>query len=252
MNDTSSVNSEMFYGIIIICILSIICIISFSKLFKKAGKPEWAIIVPIYNIIVYLEIIEKPWWLFILIFIPYINIIFIIWSLILFVRKFGDNGWLGLVLLLFPFIYLPLLAFDKDVKYLGNFTNNHSNNTEFKRKIENNLEFEDPNLIVKKIIIQKNKTPYLGLLIFLFIILFLTLPFHYVPSRMMVFPKDNLSFSYTFITEDDLMNIRNRINKASIFDQHAIINEPFIIKLREKGLIIIENNSNESIINNNQ
>ena len=202
MNDTSSLNIEIFYGIIIICILSIICIISFSKLFKKAGKPEWAIIVPIYNIIVYLEIIEKPWWLFILIFIPYINIIFIIWSLILFVRKFGDNGWLGIVLLLFPFIYLPLLAFDKDVKYLGNFTNNHSTN----------LEFEDPNFKFEKIIMQKNKNTYLGWLIFLYIILFLTLPFHYIPSRMMVFPKSNLSLSYTFITEDDITSIIERYN----------------------------------------
>ena len=32
------------------------------KIFTKAGKPGWASIVPIYNIIVLLEIVGKPWW----------------------------------------------------------------------------------------------------------------------------------------------------------------------------------------------
>ncbi|MBA4031751.1 MAG: signal peptidase I, partial [Planctomyces sp.] len=34
------------------------------KMFAKAGKPGWAAIVPIYNMIVMLEIIGRPlWWI---------------------------------------------------------------------------------------------------------------------------------------------------------------------------------------------
>ena len=40
----------------------LILIISMWKIFTKAGKPGWAAIVPIYNIIVLLEIVCKPIW----------------------------------------------------------------------------------------------------------------------------------------------------------------------------------------------
>ncbi len=34
------------------------------KVFEKAGKPGWAAIIPIYNLIVLLDIVGKPiWWL---------------------------------------------------------------------------------------------------------------------------------------------------------------------------------------------
>ena len=33
-----------------------------AKLFQKAGKPAWAAIVPVYNIIVLLEIIGYKWY----------------------------------------------------------------------------------------------------------------------------------------------------------------------------------------------
>jgi hypothetical protein len=39
------------------------------KVFEKAGKPGWASIIPIYNVIVMLEIVGKPiWWLIMFIF----------------------------------------------------------------------------------------------------------------------------------------------------------------------------------------
>ena len=51
MNNTTL--SAMFVGIMILSlILSLIMIISFWKIFKRCGKPGWAILVPIYNVIV--------------------------------------------------------------------------------------------------------------------------------------------------------------------------------------------------------
>ena len=47
------------------------------KIYVKAGKPGWGCIVPIYNIILQLEIAGRPlWWIF-LMFIPFVNLIMI-------------------------------------------------------------------------------------------------------------------------------------------------------------------------------
>jgi hypothetical protein len=54
----------------------------------------------------------------------------------------------------------------------------------------------------------------------------------------MIFPKDNLSFSYTFITQDDINNLLSRYNGATnIFEQQTISQEPLMRKLMEKGII---------------
>jgi len=45
-------------------VIVLIEIIGLWKIFIKAGKPGWASIIPIYNIIVLLEIIGKPLWWF--------------------------------------------------------------------------------------------------------------------------------------------------------------------------------------------
>lgn len=65
----------------------------------------------------------------------------------------------------------------------------------------------------------------------------LTLPFHYIPSALMMFPKDNMSFSYTIVTQTDIDGLVKRYNEASLFEKSAIQNEPLFRKLSEKGLI---------------
>ena len=45
------------------------------RVFTKAGKPGWACLVPIYNVIVLLQIAGRPVWWFLLMFIPFVNII---------------------------------------------------------------------------------------------------------------------------------------------------------------------------------
>ena len=48
--------------LIVPLIISVVMIISMWKVFTKCGKPGWASIVPIYNIYVMCEIVEKPIW----------------------------------------------------------------------------------------------------------------------------------------------------------------------------------------------
>ncbi|HNR88803.1 MAG TPA: DUF5684 domain-containing protein [Spirochaetota bacterium] len=82
------------------------------KVFEKAGKPGWAAIVPIYNIIVLLQIINKPLWWIVLMLIPIVNfIIFLIVSMELAVCFGKSKGWGVGLLFFFGFVGYPLLGF---------------------------------------------------------------------------------------------------------------------------------------------
>jgi hypothetical protein len=85
-------------------------------IFTKAGKPGWAAIIPIYNIIVLLEIVGKPiWWIILVIILPFI---FGIWMLNLLSKSFGKGVGFTLGLIFLGFIFFPILAFG-DAKYKG-------------------------------------------------------------------------------------------------------------------------------------
>ena len=96
----------------------VIYIIAMWKIFTKAGKPGWACIIPIYNMIIILEIIGKPvWWIFLIIF-PCTSIIFSIWSVNLLSKSFGQGVGFTLGLIFLGFIFYPILGFG-DYTYLG-------------------------------------------------------------------------------------------------------------------------------------
>lgn len=84
---------------------------------------------------------------------------------------------------------------------------------------------------------QKSKPTYWGWIVFVFIVLGLTLPFHYVPSAMKMFPKDNFTFKHTIITEKDIDDLIEQYNKGNLFEKNSMSNDPFFRTLREQGLI---------------
>jgi hypothetical protein len=99
-------------------IVGLITLIGQWKVYTKAGKPGWACIIPIYNIIVLLEIVGKPiWWIF-LFLIPCVNFVFIIWTINLLSKSFGKSEGFTIGLLLLGFIFYPILGFG-DAQYLG-------------------------------------------------------------------------------------------------------------------------------------
>lgn len=96
---------------IIYLAIIVLIVASMWKIFTKAGKPGWAAIVPIYNVIVILEIVGKPIWWIILILIPFVNIII---SFILaneLAKAFGRGVGTTLGLIFLPFIFYPVLGF---------------------------------------------------------------------------------------------------------------------------------------------
>lgn len=83
-------------------ILGILAIIGLWKIFTKAGKPGWAAIIPIYNIYVLLQIINKPWWWLLLLLIPGVNIVFAIWMLNRLSKSFGQGVGFTIVYFSYP------------------------------------------------------------------------------------------------------------------------------------------------------
>src|ERR1700726_973704 len=72
-------------------IIAVITLIGKWKIYEKAGKPGWAALIPVYTWIVMLEIVGKPiWWIF-LFFIPCVNIVFMIWTVNLLSKSFGQT-----------------------------------------------------------------------------------------------------------------------------------------------------------------
>jgi hypothetical protein len=104
---------------IFILAVAVLCIAGLWKVFEKAGQPGWAAIVPIYNYYIMTKIIGKPGYWAALMIIPYIGVIWAIWSFNLLSKSFGkDTGFtIGIVFL--PFIFLPIMGFDKSIQYQG-------------------------------------------------------------------------------------------------------------------------------------
>ena len=107
-------------GVIIVIYLAIIVLMiaSMWTIFSKAGKPGWASIVPIYNTIVLLEIVGKPWWWLLLMLIPIVNIVILIIVYHNLSLSFGKDGGFTVGLILLGIIFLPILAFGA-AKYVG-------------------------------------------------------------------------------------------------------------------------------------
>jgi len=97
--------------IIIYLIIGILMLISMWKIYAKAGKPGWAAIIPIYNIIVLLEIVDKPLWWIILMFIPFVNIVISIIVTVELAKKFGQSVGFAIGMILLSIIFYPILAF---------------------------------------------------------------------------------------------------------------------------------------------
>jgi hypothetical protein len=90
----------------------------FWKTFEKAGKPGWACLIPIYNVFVLLNIARRPAWWFVLLLIPFVNIIVALMIAIDVARNFGKGTGFGLGLFLFGFVFYPILGFS-DARYSG-------------------------------------------------------------------------------------------------------------------------------------
>lgn len=88
------------------------------KMFVKAGKPGWAFIVPIYNMMVMAEICGKPSWWGLLCLIPLVGAIVAILLMLELAKVFGKSVGFAVGLILLGFVFVPILGFG-DARYMG-------------------------------------------------------------------------------------------------------------------------------------
>lgn len=114
-SSTSDFNFAFFSTVLLIALLlSVFMIVCLWRIFTKAGRPGWAAIVPIYNAWVLFEIVGYPGWWALLEFIPLVNIFpaIMMWvSYYKLGKLFGKSDVFSILLIFFPFILLPVLAF---------------------------------------------------------------------------------------------------------------------------------------------
>lgn len=107
--------------IIFLLIIQVIHGLGTWKLYVKAGRKAWEAFVPVYNAVILMKIISRPWWWVILMFLPIVNLIMIPAVWVETARSFGKDtktdALIAIVTLGFYNYYLNYIA---DVEYIKN------------------------------------------------------------------------------------------------------------------------------------
>jgi hypothetical protein len=116
-NSSAAVGMGLF-GVLFCLAIGVVMIAALWKVFTKAGQPGWAAIVPIYNLIVLLNIVGKPLWWIILLMVPFVNIYAIFSIAIALAKSFEKSTGFGIGLVLLGIIFYPILGFGS-ARYMG-------------------------------------------------------------------------------------------------------------------------------------
>jgi hypothetical protein len=123
---TSGSGGSLAVILLVALLVAIIFIVAGWKVFTKAGKPGWGILVPFYNVWLYAEIGGKPgWWGLVSVLVNVIPFVGWIVSVVMTIfialgvgRNFGKSDiWSVILLWLLPFGYL-ILGYGK-AQYTG-------------------------------------------------------------------------------------------------------------------------------------
>ncbi len=115
-DDVSMVPAIIF--MIVVLAITVITLAGIWKLFEKAGHPGWKSLIPLYNVILWLGMIGRPWWYLIALFVPGLSVI--LWAILAFgtARSFGRGILFALGVTFLPFIFIPVLGFGQS-EYIG-------------------------------------------------------------------------------------------------------------------------------------
>ena len=91
------------------------------KLYKLCGYKSYLAFIPIYNAIILMKIINRPWWWVILLFIPIINLLIIPVIWVETIRSFGKNKFIDTFLVLISLgFYIYSINYSNNLDYVVN------------------------------------------------------------------------------------------------------------------------------------
>ena len=111
---------EEIVGFSIILIIIVLYHIGFYKLNEKAGEKGWIALIPVWNVLVNLRTIGRPWWWVFLLLIPIVNLFVAVGMIVETCKSFGKHSFPSHAMAVaFGFVYLPFLGFKKEIRYIG-------------------------------------------------------------------------------------------------------------------------------------
>ncbi len=120
--DSSIFGAAMLGYLAVLLVVYILVVIAMWKVFTKAGKPGWASLIPVYNMVVMYQIVGLNPWLLLLYLIPFVNwIAALVLSIMLNIKLakvFGKSTGFAIGLIFLNPIFLLILGFG-DAKYVG-------------------------------------------------------------------------------------------------------------------------------------
>ncbi len=101
-------------------ILVLLLHVGLYKIFEKAGEAGWKAFVPVLNKLVWLDIIGRPRWRYVLLLVPIVNLFVFVGMIIELVKSFDKHSFLDhfLACVFAPFYFL-YLGFSPKEKYVG-------------------------------------------------------------------------------------------------------------------------------------
>ena len=115
---------SMFEWLLFFLSYNLLIFVGSQKLFKLAGVDSWKSLIPIYNIVKILEIINRPKWWVILVFIPVINLLMIPVIWVEFIKRFNHSSKLDRILVITTLgLYLFFISYVSNrTKYVENIS----------------------------------------------------------------------------------------------------------------------------------
>ena len=91
------------------------------KLYAAAGRKPWEALVPVYNAVVLMKIINRPWWWVILLFVPIVNLMMFPAVWVETIRSFGFNQRKDTILVLITLgLYIYYINYTQKLEYIEN------------------------------------------------------------------------------------------------------------------------------------
>ncbi|OGI25792.1 MAG: hypothetical protein A3J76_01050 [Candidatus Moranbacteria bacterium RBG_13_45_13] len=105
----------MLFMVILFVVVYVIVAVSLMRIAKRTNTENaWFAWIPILNLILMLQIAQRPMWWLIFFLVPFINIVGIVLQFVIWVdiaKRLGKQAWVGILAGLIPIIFVPYLAF---------------------------------------------------------------------------------------------------------------------------------------------
>jgi hypothetical protein len=96
---------------VVAVVVAILEVAALWRIFTKADRAGWKALIPLYNLVILLEIVDRPWWWLFLWLIPGVSGIVFIVVCVELADLFGRNGWFGVGLIVLTPVFAPILGF---------------------------------------------------------------------------------------------------------------------------------------------